>query len=269
MSREEASEVPAARAIIPRVSDFKDHFSARADAYAKHRPTYPKALVDALADRAPGTRLALDAGCGSGQLSVLLADRFDRVVATDASASQVKHATPHPRVEYRVAKAEASGLENATADLIVAAQAAHWFDLDAFYAEVRRVAKPNALVALVSYALMRVDPAIDPVLDRFHLVDLDGYWPPERKLVDEGYESLPFPFPEKPLPPIDMTATWTLEALLGYVHTWSGLAALAKTGREGEEKIAAFEAALARAWGDPVRAREIRWPLAMRVGIVA
>ncbi len=248
---------------------FKDHFSAHAEAYAKHRPVYPQALADALADRAPQTRLALDVGAGSGQLSLLLAARFDRVVATDASASQVANATQHPRVEYRVAKAEASGLGDASVDLVVAAQAAHWFDLDAFYAEVRRVSRPGGLVALVSYALLTTDPAIDGVLSSFHFGDLDGYWPPERKLVDEGYRSLPFPFAEVQVPPVTMTARWDLDALLGYVHTWSGLSVLAKSGPEATSRIERFERALAEAWGDDRGlVRDVAWPLAIRAGVV-
>src|SRR5688572_18317753 len=71
------------------MASFKDHFSAHAAQYAAHRPTYPPALVDALADLAGGTRLALDCGCGTGQLSVPLAARFDRVIAIDGSAAQI------------------------------------------------------------------------------------------------------------------------------------------------------------------------------------
>jgi 2-polyprenyl-3-methyl-5-hydroxy-6-metoxy-1,4-benzoquinol methylase len=83
------------------MSEFKDHFSTRSAEYAAYRPTYPRALVDFLADAAPGTELALDCGCGTGQLSVLLAERFARVVATDASAKQIENAEPRQNLEYR------------------------------------------------------------------------------------------------------------------------------------------------------------------------
>ena len=142
-----------------RMSAFKDHFSTRSAEYAAYRPTYPRALVDFLADAAPGTELALDCGCGTGQLSVLLGERFARVVATDASQKQIENAEPHARVAYRVAPAEASGLGDASADLVVAAQAAHWFDLPAFYAEARRVARPHGVVALVTYGIIEMERA--------------------------------------------------------------------------------------------------------------
>jgi ubiquinone/menaquinone biosynthesis C-methylase UbiE len=133
---------------------FKDHFSSRAADYAAYRPTYPPELVDYLASVCPTSNLALDCGCGTGQLAVLLADRFKRVIATDASAQQIENTEPRERVTYRVAPAERSGLPDASADLVVAAQAAHWFDQPAFYAEARRVGRPGAILALVTYGVM-------------------------------------------------------------------------------------------------------------------
>jgi trans-aconitate methyltransferase len=105
---------------------FADHFSQVAARYAAYRPHYPAALVDALADRADTRGVAWDVGCGSGQLSVALAKRFARVIATDPSRAQLDAALHHPSVDYRCEPAEASTV--ADADLVVAAQAAHWFD---------------------------------------------------------------------------------------------------------------------------------------------
>jgi SAM-dependent methyltransferase len=256
------------------MSTFVDRFAERSAEYARHRPRYPRALGEALAAHAPRAsrpRRALDVGAGSGQLSTILGDVFDEVVAIDASAAQLANATPHPRVRYVVAPAERTGLPDATFDLVVAAQAAHWFDLDAFYREVRRVAAEDALVALVSYGAMSLAPPVHEVVEAFQFRVLDGFWPPERKLVDDGYRTLPFPFAELPLPfdGMFLEATWSLDDVLGYVRTWSGCAALAKTGDAGRAKIAAFEAELTARWGDPASAREVRWPLVVRAGRVA
>lgn len=245
---------------------FKDHFSAVAAAYAAHRPTYPTALVDFLAESAPPRReLAWDAGCGSGQLSVLLADRFARVIATDASPEQIAQATPHRKVQYAVAPAEASGLPPRAADLAVAAQAAHWFDLASYYAEVRRVGRSGAVVALVSYGLVRVDHAeIDLLLQRFYSEVLGAYWPPERRHVEDGYRSLPFPFDEIAAPHLEIHASWALAQVVGYVETWSAVWALERT--KGPTPLAAFRRALAGVWGPAGTVRAVRWPLALRVG---
>src|SRR5437764_2789848 len=121
--------------------EFKDHFSKQAVDYAKFRPRYPKKLFRWLASIAPGTELAWDCATGSGQAAVELAECFDRVIAIDASEKQIANAERHPCVEYRIATAEQSGLEAGSVDVVTVAQALHWFDLQQFYAEARRVLK--------------------------------------------------------------------------------------------------------------------------------
>lgn len=243
---------------------FNDHFSTRSGDYAAYRPTYPRALVDYLADLCRRTDLALDAGCGTGQLSVLLADRFNRVIATDASAQQVAKAQTHERVEYRVARAEQSGLAAASADLITAAQAAHWFDLDAFYADVRRVGKPGAVLALITYGVIEAEPDIDPLIRRFYKDVVGPYWPPERRHVEEGYRSFAFPFEEWTAPPLAIEVQWQASDLIGYVDTWSAVRGLEKA--QGREPMEEFQRELQALWGEPQRRRLIRFPLSLRVG---
>lgn len=246
--------------------DFKDHFSKVAVAYAAHRPSYPTELVDFLARLAPARHLAWDAGCGSGQLAVLLAEVFDRVIATDASAAQVAQATPHARVEYHRAPAEASGLPANVADLVTAAQAAHWFDLAAFYAEVRRVTHPGAIVALISYGVLAAGADLDAVIRPFYRDVLDPYWPPERWHVDDGYRSLPFPFAELDAPAFEIRRDWALADLVGYVGTWSAVWALERA--VGPGAFVTFRGQLATAWGPAETVRTVRWPLALRVARV-
>ena len=240
---------------------FADHFSTIAADYATYRPRYPAALVDALAERAPaGT--AWDVGCGSGQLSVALAARFEHVIATDPAQAQLDAAPPHPRVSYRCAPAEASGLDDASVALVVAAQAAHWFDWPRFVAEVARVARPGALVALVSYGILELDGEAGQIASRFYHDVVGPYWLPARRLVETGYRELALPWPEVEAPAIAMTASWSRDALLGYIGTWSATVRLVE--REGTGPIEALHAQLAAAWpgGEP---RTIRWPLALRL----
>jgi len=244
---------------------FKDHFSEISAAYAAHRPSYPAALVDFLARLAPARRLAWDAGCGSGQLSVLLAGMFERVVATDASPEQIGQAKSHARVEYRCARAEASGLPERVADLATAAQAVHWFDLPAYYAEVRRVVRPGGIVALISYGVVTVGADLDAVIQPFYRSVLASYWPPERRHVDDGYRSLSFPFEEIEAPALEIRLDWRLPDLVGYVGTWSAVWAIGQA--EGPGPFATFRRALAGVWGSAA-VRTVRWPLALRVGRV-
>lgn len=243
---------------------FKDHFSTRSADYAVYRPTYPRALADYLADQCEQTELALDVGCGTGQLSVLLAGRFKHVIATDASAQQVEKAEPHERVEYRGAPAEKSDLPGHSVDLITAAQAAHWFDLDAFYAEARRIGKPGAVLALITYGVIQADPEINPVIQHFYEEVVGPYWPLERRHVENGYCSLDFPFEEWAAPPLVIEVQWQASDLLGYVETWSAVRGLEKA--QGREPLEQFQRDLLRFWNEPQRRRTIRFPLSLRVG---
>ncbi|MCB5173856.1 class I SAM-dependent methyltransferase [Microvirga lenta] len=243
---------------------FKDHFSTRSGDYAAYRPTYPPAVVDFLAGLCPAPGAALDVGCGTGQLSVLLAERFDRVIATDASPQQIGKAQPHARVEYRVAPAEQCGLPPASVDLVTAAQAAHWFDLPAFYEEVRRVGKPGAVLALITYGVVRADPEIDPTIQHFYKDVVGPYWPPERRHVEDGYRAFAFPFQELTAPVLAIEVSWRAADFTGYTETWSAVKEAEKA--LGREPIESFHRDLLEAWGDPERRRTIRFPLSFRVG---
>lgn len=246
--------------------DFKDHFSDRAAGYATYRPHYPPKLADYLAGVAPAREMAWDVGCGSGQLSTLLGDRFKRVIATDASEAQIARAVAHPTVEYGVATAESAPMVDRSVDLIVAAQAAHWFDLPRFYEEVRRVAGPSAVVALVTYTFTHVDGPAGAVIDHFYFDVLGKWWLPERRQVEKGYQHLDFPFDEINPPVMEMSVEWSVDQLIGYVGTWSAVRAMEK-GR-GDSETKKFADAVRKAWG-PAKSRRVSWPLVMRVGRVS
>lgn len=241
---------------------FADHFSTIAARYAAYRPRYPQALADLLADRCTAHDLAWDAGCGNGQLTVLLAERFASVIGTEPSQPQLDAASPHPRVTYRCAKAEAPVLDEATVDLAVAAQAAHWFDWPRYVDEVARVTRPGALVALVSYGILHVDGDADALIATYYHDDVGPYWPPGREHVETGYRHLAWPWPAVDVPALDMTAAWTRDELLGYVATWSATVKMSQTvGPAAYHRLAD---ALARDWPDDER-RTVRWPLAIRL----
>lgn len=247
---------------------FKDHFSRVSGAYADFRPSYPAGLFDWLATMAPGRDLAWDCACGSGQASVDLAERFERVVSTDASAAQLAGALKHPRVDYREAPAEASGLADRSVDLIAVAQALHWFDRPRFYAEARRVLKPGGVLAVWSYGVQTLaDARVNAHVQHFYNEVVGPYWPPERVLVEQGYRTLEFPFAELAAPKFEMTAHWSLPRLLGYFRSWSA------TGRylteRGEDPVAALAERLAPDWGDPESEHVVTWPLAIRAGRIS
>jgi SAM-dependent methyltransferase len=246
------------------VPAFRDHFSGHAAAYARARPTYPRALFARLAALAPATARAWDAGTGNGQAAVALATHFDAVVGTDPSAEQVARARPHRRVTYAVATAEACGLAPASCDLVTAAQALHWFDVPCFWDEARRVLRPRGVVAVWCYERLRTAPAVQRVVDALY-ADVEPFWPPERALVERGYADVPFPFAPLAFDAPPMTARWTCDALLDYARTWSAVRRAAAA--RGVDPVDAIAERLRAAWGTAER-RTVRWPLAVRVGHV-
>ncbi|HEX2095074.1 MAG TPA: class I SAM-dependent methyltransferase [Longimicrobiaceae bacterium] len=244
---------------------FHDHFSPLAEAYSRFRPTYPPALFAWLAEHAPARNAAWDCATGSGQAALALAEHFARVVATDASAEQVAHARPHPRVEYRVAPAERSGLEPRSVDLVTVAQALHWFDVPAFFREAGRVLRPGGLLAAWCYeTLTLADPTLDGIVDTFYRETVGPFWPPQRRLIEEGYASVRLPFAEVPTPPFAMEADLTLDALAGYFRTWSATRGYVEA--HGRDPVEGVVEELRGPWGDPDRPRRVRWPLSVRAG---
>lgn len=248
----------------PAVTEFKDHFSALASDYASYRPRYPARLFADLAAVAPGHALAWDCATGNGQAAEGLAAHFSAVLATDASAAQIAAARGPGNVRFEVAPAEASGLPDASVDLILVAQAAHWFDLPAFYAEAERVLRPGGILALLTYTGVRINPVLDPLLREYHQVTVGPYWPPERAHVENDYRTLPFPWPELDFPAQEMTADWTLDQLIGYLGTWSATTRYREV--TGSDPLPALRARLQPLWGDSGQPRVVYWPLPLRIG---
>ncbi|XP_072902752.1 putative methyltransferase DDB_G0268948 isoform X1 [Hemitrygon akajei] len=129
--------------------------------YQKYRPCAPtetNSLILKYLEKKKGKpfSLAVDVGCGSGQSSRGLAPFFDTVVGVDVSEAQIEEAKKTcglDNVSYRQGVAEKLDFQDASVDLVTAAAAAHWFDVETFVKEVDRVLKPKGCLALHSYQL--------------------------------------------------------------------------------------------------------------------
>lgn len=248
-------------------------FTTVAREYANFRPGYPPELFAWLARVAPHRDSAWDCGCGSGQASTALAEHFSIVHATDAAAEQIAAAKPHPRVQYLVAPAEHSGLPAASVDLVTVAQALHWFDVPAFYAEARRVARPGAVLAVWNYPRPQfVDAGLDRLFLEFYGDVVGPYWPPERRHIEANYTTLP-PFPadlgfeELAHPEFGLMLRWNLEQVLGYVSSWSATARYRQA--RGEDPVPLLRASLRDAWAGDDAIVEIRLPIGLRAAKLA
>lgn len=239
-------------------------FEQGGEAYARFRPEYPPELAAFLAGIAPANHLAVDVGCGTGQLTAQLADHFEHVMGLDPSEDQIAHAIPHSKIRYVCSPAESLAVDSGCAGLITAAQAAHWFDLPRFYGEVRRIAVPDAVIALISYGVLRLEGELDARFQRFYGEEIGRFWPAERRLVDSGYADMDFPFEELAGPVLEIRKAWGLGELLGYISTWSAVRGAREAGEE--PVLQRFAGEMAEIWGDADRKREVSWPINMRLG---
>ncbi|MBN8473498.1 MAG: methyltransferase domain-containing protein [Sulfuritalea sp.] len=241
-----------------------DHFSGHAAGYAKARPFYPPELFVWLARQCAKTDLAWDCGTGNGQAARALAEHFRHIHATDLSAQQIAQAAPDPRIDYRAAPAEVSGLPERSCDLVTVAQALHWFCGDPFYAEVRRVLKPGGVFAAWTYTLLRGEPALNSIVEDFYRNTVGPWWPPERRWVDLAYRDMPFPFADIATPDFEIRLEWTLEDLLAYLRTWSATQRYMK--EKGSDPCIELGERLLAIWPRPNDGKSIIWPVALRCG---
>ncbi|MBS0389134.1 MAG: methyltransferase domain-containing protein, partial [Proteobacteria bacterium] len=245
-----------------------DHFSVVASQYAAFRPRYPAALFEWLAATAPRRERVWDCACGSGQASLDLAAHFGHVIGTDLSAEQLAQAPAHARIGYRVALAERSGLDAGSCDLVTVAQALHWFDLPRFYGEAQRVLRPDGLLAVWCYGIATIPAAAgDALFQDFYENVVGPYWKPERRLIEAGYRTLPFPAPELAVPGFTMQLDWTLDELLGYASSWSATALYIKA--RGTDPVPRLRAAMLPHWGSAAARHAVRWPLSVRAAAPA
>jgi SAM-dependent methyltransferase len=238
-------------------------YSPYARHYAQSRPGYPTELFAYLASLVDRRQLAWDCATGNGQAAAELVKLFDRVIATDISAEQIRQAAPHPRIDYRVAGSERSGLDDRSVDLIAVASAMHWFDLDRFYAEVNRVARPGAILAAWTYHVAHVDPPFDRVLGRFYTEIVFPYFGAGARLVDDRYATITLPGAPIPGRDFHVQASWNLDQMLAFIRSWSGTQEYLR--QRGTDPVALIARELESVWGDRTRMHTVRWPLYLRI----
>lgn len=247
-----------------RTFNFEDHFSGHSEQYAQHRPKYPDEIYAYLASITPEHLLAWDCGTGNGQAAIGLSKYFDKVHATDASAEQIALASPHDKIDYCVEPAEHVSLDDSSVDVVTVAVAVHWFNLEEFYREVKRVLKPDGILAVWTYSFSEISPEIDQLV-RYYYYDVIGeYWPERIHYLEEQYKTLPFPFEEVRSPSFAMEVNWNLNQYAGFLDSWS--AAQRYKAQKGQHPLEIIWDKLLSAWGNENDQRLVRWPLYFRIG---
>jgi ubiquinone/menaquinone biosynthesis C-methylase UbiE len=242
---------------------MKDNFSARSANYAKYRPTYPDTFFEYLKTLQTNFDNCWDCGTGNGQVAVKLAAQFKNVYATDISQSQLDNAKKLPNIFYSLEAAEKTNFPNNFFDLVIVAQAVHWFNFNRFYAEVTRTAKNNALIVIIGYGLLNINQPVDAIINNFYKNIIGSYWDKERKYIDENYLTIPFPFRQIKTPAFQNQYSWTFEQLLGYISTWSAVQHYIKS--KNQNPIDLMYTDLKQAWGQ-AETHKVNFPLLLRVG---
>lgn len=240
---------------------MKDNFSEQAEEYSRCRPDYPGGVYDFIKARLECLDTAWDCGTGNGQVASQLSSFFTKVEATDISENQLKNAIKRENINYSLQPAEITDFPDNHFDLIITAQAIHWFDFDKFYAEVKRCLKPDGLFAVLGYGLFSSNPETNKIIDHFYKNIIGPFWDPERKYLEEKYTSIPFPFSEIETPEFVQKYEWNIEQLLGYLRTWSAVKHFEET--EHSDPVSIIEKELRRAFG---KKNEVIFPILFRLG---
>jgi SAM-dependent methyltransferase len=259
-------------------SPAKDLFSSQSKEYASSRPTYPRALFKFIVSLVDEKNLAWDCATGNGQAALVLADYFKQVIASDISARQLENAQQKSNIKYQIFRAEDTPLKDNSVDLITIAQALHWFDFDRFYSEARRVLRKTkdgktavgggGILAAWAYGLHTISPEVDKVTHQLYEDILgDEYWSPERKYVEDRYETIPFPFEQIPAPEFQIQLSWNLSELVNYYRSWSSVQKFIKKNKY--DPVSEVSSSLEYGWGGKNhvnKKRKVVWPLYVKIG---
>ncbi len=248
---------------------YMDHFGDKAAAYQQFRPRYPNELFDYLVQLSQHHNCAWDVGTGNGQAAVALSPYFKNIIATDLKQGQLDLAEKKSNIRYVACPAEKTSIEDHSVDLITVAQALHWFNLDGFYQEVRRVAKTGCVIAAWCYTLISISPEIDTLIHHLYSDILgDTYWPKERHYIDDKYTTIPFPFKKFAVPAFTIQRTLNLDQLMGYLNTWSALQEY-KTKNGNKNPLDFITENLKKAWGNPEKEYPTHTPVYLLAGYVS
>lgn len=244
----------------------KDYFSGHSSLYATFRPSYSNDLYDFILSHVKNRRRVWDCATGNGQVATHLASHFDEVYATDISAQQLEHAIQKSNISYTVSPAENTHFPEDHFDLITVGQALHWFNREAFYNEVKRVGKNQAYLAIWGYSMLSINTQVDAIIMDFYNNIVGPFWDNARRLVEQEYSTIDFPFEDVQHNHFSIKVRWTRGQLTGYLQSWSATQQYIKA--HGKNPVTEVTAALASSWND-IEVKDISFPVFLKLGRIA
>ncbi len=246
---------------------MKDLFSKQASTYAAFRPSYPQELIDYVCSFVPEKKHAWDCATGNGQAAALLSPLFEKITATDISEKQLQLAIQKLNIKYATGKAAPTDFPDNTFDLIIVAQAYHWFPFDLFEKEVKRVGKPGSIIAVWGYNIpLCNNDGINAVVRHFYKDIMGPYWDAERKYVDDFYKTVPFAFDELPAKSFSYPVQWTSNDLPGYFNSWSSV--MNYISKHQHNPVDEVRKDIEAAWPPTEKTITFSFPIFLRIGRV-
>ncbi len=244
--------------------DGKSTFSYDPSHYTNYRPQYPKELFEFLSKKSTSPKMVLDCGSGSGQATEGLSRIFEHVIAVDASNELLSKAKKLSNVTYIQSLCEKLPLASNSIDLICVAQAIHWFQLETFYEEVKRILKPGGIIAVFCYNQATISTKVDEIVANiYEQVKSNENITIERQYVYDAYETLPFPFKKILSPSFKMTVRWNYNQWLEYMKTWPSILEYEK--KFNINLVENSKLAIRHAWENEDE-KEITWSIYLKVG---
>ncbi|HEX2919790.1 MAG TPA: class I SAM-dependent methyltransferase [Bacteroidales bacterium] len=198
-------------------------FNIDSEGYFRNRPRYPAELYESVFENCSEFKLAWDCGCGNGQVSIDLIEKFDKVEATDINVNQISNSFRHNKINYTVQPAESPAFPDDYFDLICTAQSLHWFELEQFFSQAKRVLKTGGIFACWGYGFFHINEKVDRLINELLLVKIEPFWAPGNRIVQNGYKDIQFPFARINTPDIEMKVKWDFNQLSDYLNTWSAV----------------------------------------------
>lgn len=247
------ASVPISPHRSPKTNTSPSHQTFSTDSYAAFRPTYPDTHYTTILTYHQGPKTqCLDLGCGPGIVTRSISPHFQKVIGIDPSTRMISTArqttpiTSYPNLEFRVSSAESLAfIPDASVDLVVSGQAAHWFDFPRLFAELDRVVRKDGTLAIWGYKdhVFTGYPTATEILQRYAYDQSEGalgnYWTqPGRSIVEGKYRVIkPDEYGWRDLQRIEyepgvegskaeegalvMTKRLSVEECKRYVRTWS------------------------------------------------
>ncbi len=232
--------------------------------YSMYRPVYPETLIEYITELCVTKDKAWDCCTGTGIVANMLSARFNKIIATDISSSQIAHAILKNNIEYKVENIYDANIPKNSVDLIAVAQAFHWLDQLKFYNKVREVMKPCGTLAIWCHS-----PYPDEIADvtkKYLSLVIESLPKDEMTVymknlayIESGYAKIDMPFEIRNYKLFEMIQQWDMYRYVGYLESIS--ASNIYKEKYGHSAVVNIIDDLRKIWGNESKKMTLNWKI--------